>query len=609
MTESNNNNIGFISGINGSLINIKGIETKVRLHDLIKVNKHNIIGEVIQIYSDFVVAQCFENTNNLKLKQKILYLDNPLSMELGPGLLSNVFDGIQRPLEKIFQEDETGFIERGIELPSLSREKKWKFTPLMEVNQIVSGGNVVGKVQETQSITHYIMVPPNINGKITYIVKEGEFAIDEEIYRISNGEVEKSYDMIQKWSTTRSRPFHKRLVPNEPLITGQRVIDLLFPIAKGGTVAVPGGFGTGKTVTQQAIAKWCDADVIVFVSCGERGNEVADVLRQFAELTDPRTNRPLLERIVLIANTSNMPVSARESSIFSGITIAEYYRDMGYHVALQADSTSRWAEALREISGLLEEMPAEGGYPAYLPSRLSSFYERAGIIETIGNDGKKNNNIGSLTVLGSVSPPAGDFSEPVTSNTKRFVQTFWALDAELAYQKHYPAINWLDSYSNYPQYIKNWWKTFNLNWDEINLNWQECRNMMNVILSSENELKNMTQLVGEENLPENQQLDLFTANLMKESILIQNAFDDTDNFTTPTKLLAMIQLILLLYKEGKQLLEEGFIIKDIKDLEIIAKIQRIKNSIPNEDIDEIERIKDKLLNEINSLRRSYRVIR
>ncbi|MEJ2251978.1 MAG: V-type ATP synthase subunit A, partial [Candidatus Lokiarchaeota archaeon] len=363
-----------------------------------------------------------------------------------------------------------------------------------------------------------------------------------------------------------------------------------------------------NTVLQQSIAKWSDANVIVFVSCGERGNEVADVLEQFAELIDPRTNRPLLERIVLIANTSNMPVSAREASIFSGITIAEYYRDMGYDVALQADSTSRWAEALREISGLLEEMPAEAGYPAYLPSRLSGFYERAGIIETIGKDNLKKDKIGSLTVIGSVSPPAGDFSEPVTANTKRFVQSFWALDAELAYQNHYPAINWLESYSNYPEYISEWWNAKDIDWSEVDLSWIESRNKINNILSRENELRNMTQLVGEENLPEDQQLDLFIANIIKEGLLVQNAFDAIDNYTSAKKLLAQVKLIILLYNEAKDLLREGKIIREVKEMDVINDILRIKTSIPNDEISKITQIKDKLLNEINSIKRSYEIV-
>jgi V/A-type H+-transporting ATPase subunit A len=609
MMESNKVNLkGYISAINGSLIHVKGIEKKVRLHDLIKIDKQNIKGEVIQIYSEYVVVQCFENTDNLKLQQTVTYLNEPLSMELGPGLISNVFDGIQRPLDKIFEKLESGFLERGIEVPSLSRTKKWHFLPAKKEGDVVYAGDVMGVVQETKAIKHFIMVPPGISGKVSYIINEGDYTVKENIYNLKINGNERHFDMIQKWSVTKNRPIAKKLTPKEPLLTGQRAIDLLFPVAKGGTVAVPGGFGTGKTVLQQSIAKWSDANIIVFVSCGERGNEVADVLEQFAELIDPRTERPLLERIVLIANTSNMPVSAREASIFSGITIAEYYRDMGYNVALQADSTSRWAEALREISGLLEEMPAEEGYPAYLPSRLSGFFERAGSIELIGNDKLKQNRYGSLTVIGSVSPPAGDFSEPVTSNAKRFVQSFWALDAELAYQNHYPAINWVESYSNYPDYVSEWWKGKDVDWPEIDLTWFEARAKVNNILSRENDLRNMTQLVGAENLPESQQLDLFIADIINEGILIQNAFDDIDNYTTAKKLIAQVKLVLLLYEEAGQLLKEGRIIRDIKELDIIDEIKRIKNSVPNHKISKITEIKDKLLSELDSLRGSYEMV-
>ncbi|TFG07588.1 MAG: V-type ATP synthase subunit A, partial [Promethearchaeota archaeon] len=515
---------GYISAIYGSLIEVRGLEYNIRLHDMIKIEKHNILGEVIQIYSDHIVVQCFENTTNLKLHEPIINLKEPLSMELAPGLLENIFDGIQRPLELAFNQSKgAGFLERGFELSSLSRTKKWHFVPRKNENDVVSQGDIIGVVQETPLIEHKIMVPPNHGGKITSLAKEGDYTIVDDIYKLEIDGKEKNFQMLQKWPITQNRPFKKRSNPDEPLITGIRVIDLLFPIAKGGTVAVPGGFGTGKTVIQQSLAKWCDADIIIFVGCGERGNEIADVLKEFAKITDPKSGRPLLERIVLIANTSNMPVSAREASIFSGVTIAEYYRDMGYDVALLADSTSRWAESLREISGLLEEMPAEEGYPAYLPSRLSSFYERAGKVTTIGNETLEKDRFGSLSIIGSVSPPAGDFSEPVTAATKRFVQAFWALDANLAYSKHYPAINWLDSYSNYPEYVSDWWYERDIDWLDVDIDWFECRNQFNDILSKENELKNITQLIGEENLPEDQQLTLFIAKLVKKGFLIQNA--------------------------------------------------------------------------------------
>ena len=611
MTKSSNVlNVGYISAINGSLIEIKGLEREIRLHDLVRVSKHNILGEVIQIYNDRIVVQCYENTNNIMLYEDVVDLKESLSMELAPGLLGKIFDGIQRPLENIYEQFEhIGFLERGIQIPSLSRKKKWHFTPLKKQKEELFEGDIIGFVQETPSVKHYILVPPGESGILNFIREEGDYTIEEPIYTLQNDGREKSYDMIQKWPITRKRPFNKKETPKDPLITGIRIIDLLFPVAKGGTVAVPGGFGTGKTVIQQSLAKWCDADVIVFVGCGERGNEIADSLKEFSKLIDPRSGRPLLERVVIIANTSNMPVSAREASIFSGITIAEYFRDMGYDVALMADSTSRWAESLREISGLLEEMPAEEGYPAYLPSKLSSFYERAGLVKTLGNNESEKEGMGSLTIIGSVSPPSGDFSEPVTATTKRFVQAFWALDARLAYAKHYPALNWLDSYSNYPEYISEWWDNRDVDWDQIDIDWLECRTEVNEILSRENNLKNVVQLIGEENLPEDQQLDLFIAKLIRESFLIQNAFDNIDNYTVVNKLIGHIKIILLLYKEAKNLLEERIIIEEIKDLEIINEILGIGKSIPNDEFFKIEVIKSKLLEEIDALKHSYSIVR
>ncbi len=596
---------GYISAIYGSLIEIKGFESKVRVHDLIKISSHNIFGEILQIYSDHVVAQCFEGTNNIKLSEEVINTLEPLSMELSPGLLTHIFDGIQRPLELAFNDSKSnGFLERGFFLPPLSRTKKWHFIPQVKKNSDINHGDVIGTVQETPSIVHKIMAQPGTSGKLSYIVNEGDYTIVDTIYSIqSNGKL-KDYSMLQKWPVTKSRPYMKRIIPSEPLITGLRVVDLLFPIVKGGTVAVPGGFGTGKTVIQQSLAKWCNADIIIFVGCGERGNEIADALKQFSELKDPRTGRSLLERIFIIANTSNMPVSAREASIFSGVTIGEYYREMGYDVAVLADSTSRWAESLREISGLLEEMPAEEGYPSYLASKLSSFYERAGVVQTFGKDLSGKEKIGSLTIIASVSPPAGDFSEPVTATTKRFVQAFWALDANLAYSKHYPAINWLTSYSNYPEYISDWWFERDIDWAEIDRDWYEIRNQVNEILSKENELKNITQLIGEENLPEDQRLILFIAKLIKDSFLMQNAFDEIDNFTGIKKLLGHIKLIILLFKEANELLKNDVIIEDLKDLDIIDKILRIGHTIPNNKFQKLTNLKEEMKKSLNNIKYS-----
>ncbi|NVM34864.1 MAG: V-type ATP synthase subunit A [Candidatus Lokiarchaeota archaeon] len=602
MIDSNNySKSGYISAIVGSLIEIKGLENHVRLYDLVKISTYEILGQVIQIHSDHIIVQCYENTVKVKLNEEVIGLHEPLSMELAPGLISHVFDGIQRPLEKMFETNDTGSLERGIRFPPLSRTKKWHYIPMRNINEEISGGDIIGIVQETQFLEHKIMVPPYFSGKLSFISSEGDYTILDEIYRLKiNGE-EKSFSMLQKWPITVNRPYSKKEDPTEPLITGMRVTDLLFPIAKGGTIAIPGGFGTGKTVIQQSLAKWCDADIIVFVGCGEPGNEIANILKQFSELKDSKTGRPLLEHIILIVNTSNMPVSAREASLFSGVTIAEYYRDMGYNVVVLADSTSRWAESLREISGLLEEMPAEEGYPAYLPSKLSSFYERAGVVKTFGTDHQGNERIGSLTIVGTISPPAGDFSEPVTATTKRLVQVFWALDPKLAYLKHYPAINWMNSYSNYPSYIANWWYERDVEWPEIDIEWMECRKQVNEILSKEQDLKYIIQLIGERNLPENQQLIIFIAKLIKNGFLIQSAFDDIDNFTDTKKLLGLIKLILLIYNEGNNLIDQGILIEDLLDSDLLNEILRIRNTVKNDDFHQIENLKDKLVRKLRIL--------
>ncbi|MHA1912728.1 MAG: V-type ATP synthase subunit A [Promethearchaeota archaeon] len=592
---------GYISAINGSLVTIKGLENFAKIHSLIKIKKHNILAEVIQIFPDHIIAQCFENTMKVKLNEVVVGLNEPLSMELGPGLIASVFDGIQRPLEKVFEELDSGKLNRGVKYPPLSRERKWHFIPLRKLDEEVNEGDIIGTVQETEALEHRIMVPPKHSGKITLIVKEGDFTIVDEIYRLTNNDTEKSFSMMQKWAVTINRPYKKKENPDTPLITGTRVIDLLFPLAKGGTTAIPGGFGTGKTVIQQSLAKWCNADIVVYIGCGEPGNEIANVLKQFSEIIDSRSNTTLLQRIVVIANTSNMPVSAREASLFSGVTIAEYYRDMGYDVVVLADSTSRWAESLREISGLLEEMPAEEGYPAYLPSKLSSFYERAGVVKTLGKDHLGNERTGSLTIVGTISPPAGDFSEPVTSTTKRLVQVFWALDPSLAYLKHYPAINWLDSYSNYPAYIANWWFERDIDWPEIDIDWIECRKQVNEILAQEQELKYVIQLLGEKNLPEHQQLILFISRLIKNGFLIQSAFEEIDNYTSAKKLLALIKLILLIYNEGKELVRRGVLIENILDQDLINKILRINQTVPNEDFHKIEVLKDEVVQKLRTL--------
>ncbi|MFW9771765.1 MAG: V-type ATP synthase subunit A, partial [Candidatus Thorarchaeota archaeon] len=585
--------IGYISEIFGSIIKIKGLETQVQLHDLIKILNHNVLGEVIQIYENHIVVQCFEDTFKIKLNEKVESLYEPLSMELAPGLLSNIFDGMQRPLKEIFRNFKSGWLERGMNFPALSRTKKWHFIPLKELNTHVNGGDIIGVVEETPSITHKIMVPPNTSGNIVFIAQEGDYTIVEEIYKLKNENNVKSYPMIQKWPVSKKRPYKKKKQPTEPLITGIRVIDLLFPIAKGGTTAIPGGFGTGKTVLQQSLAKWSDADIIVFIGCGEPGNEIANTLKQFSEIMDSNTNRPILERTILIANTSNMPVSAREASLFSGVTIAEYYRDMGYNVVVLADSTSRWAESLREISGLLGEMPAEEGYPSYLQSKLFSFYERAGLVELLGN-GESVERSGSITIIGTISPPAGDFNEPVTAITKRVVQVFLALDPKLAYLKHYPAISWFNSYSHYPEFLEKWWYERDIDWPEINVGWMECRDKVNEILSEEQDLTRLIPLVGVNYLSKDQQLILLVSNLIRNGFLIQNAYDEIDNYTNSEKLLGLVKIILFIYKMGKELIKQDISIENILGRDLIAEILKMNQTIPNNDLRSLEYFKDEI---------------
>ena len=590
---------GYITEIVGSLVKVKGLERHIHLHDLIKISDYKILGEVIQIYSDHIVAQCFEDTKNLRLNGTVISLNEPLSMELGPGLLANIFDGIQRPLEKVFERFTSGGLERGVEIEPLSRSKKWHFKPIRKLNDEISEGDIIGTVQETQMLEHKIMAPPKASGKLSKIAPEGDYTIIDDIFTLTTNGIEKSFSMLQKWPITKSRPYAKKKNPTTPLITGIRVIDLLFPIARGGTVAVPGGFGTGKTIIQQSLAKFSDADVIVYICCGEPGSEVANLIHQLVEI-NPENGQALINHIVVIANTSNMPVSAREASLFSGVTIAEYYRDMGYDVVVLADSTSRWAESLREISGLLEEMPAEEGYPAYLPSKLSSFYERAGVVEPLGTGDLGKTRTGSLTIVGSISPPAGDFSEPVTASTKRVVQAFWALDSNLAYLKHYPAISWNNSYSNYPRSLKDWWSERDIEWPEIDIDWSECRKQINNVLSQENELQYLTQLLGEKNLSDDQQLTLFIARLIKNGLLIQSAFDKIDNFTDTKKLLGLAKLILLMYNEGKKLLKRGVMIEDLLDQSFLSEIIFIRNTIPNEDFLRLEDVKKRLIKKLRS---------
>jgi len=522
---------GKITRISGPVIEADGMKG-AKMYDVVRVGEENLIGEIIRLNKDVATIQVYEDTNGLKPGETVKSTGNPLSVALGPGLLTNIYDGIQRPLPTIFTE--TGdFIRRGVEANALDQKKKWHFIPTLENGANVEGGDIIGSVDETSIITHKIMIPPKVKGTLKKLVSEGEYTVSDLIAEVETEHGTVPVRMQQYWPVRTPRPIKKKNDPSLPLITGQRVIDTFFPIAKGGTAAIPGGFGTGKTVTLHQLAKWSDAQVVIYVGCGERGNEMTDVLREFPELEDPKTGEPLMNRTVLIANTSNMPVAARDASVYTGITIAEYYRDMGYDVALMADSTSRLAEAMREISGRLEEMPGEEGYPAYLASRLAEFYERAGRVQLIGTEEKE----GSVSVMGAVSPPGGDFSEPVAQNTLRIVKVFWALDADLADRRHFPSINWLKSYSLYLDEISSWWNT------EIGDQWLKLRNKAMTLLQKESELQEIVKLVGPDALPPKERAVLESARMIREDFLQQSAFHEVDTYCPGKKQYEMLRIM------------------------------------------------------------------
>ncbi len=548
---------GEIYRVAGPVVTIRGIKPK--MYDVVHVGHEGLMGEVIRIEGDKATVQVYENTDGIKPGEPVVNTGMSLSVELGPGLLESIYDGIQRPL-KVLQAQMGDFIQRGVTANGLDRERLWEFRPTLKKGDSVKGGDVFGLVQETENIEHKIMVPPGITGTITDI-KSGKFKVDEIVCKLSSGN---ELSMMQRWPVRRPRPVSKKLMPSRPLITGQRVLDGLFPVAKGGTAAIPGPFGSGKTVTQQQLAKWSDTDIVVYIGCGERGNEMADVLNEFPELQDPKTGRPLMERTVLIANTSNMPVAAREASVYTGITIAEYYRDMGFDVSLMADSTSRWAEAMREISSRLEEMPGEEGYPAYLSARLSEFYERAGYVRTL--EGSE----GSITVIGAVSPPGGDFSEPVTQNTLRIVKVFWALDAKLAQRRHFPSINWLTSYSLYTQGLSGWFA------ENVAPDWVALRDNAMDLLQQESELQEIVQLVGSDALPENQQLVLEICRMLREYFLQQNAFHPVDTYCPFDKQYKLLKAISKYSDMAQAALEAGIPMKDILALESKDELAKVK---------------------------------
>ena len=548
---------GEIYRVSGPVVTATGI--KPRMYDVVLVGHERLMGEVIGLEEDKIIIQVYEDTSGVKPGEPVENTGAPLSVELGPGLLTSIYDGIQRPLP-VLRDKMGDYIERGVTAPGLNHETKWKFKPSSKKGELVESGKIIGTVKETPTIEHRIMAPFGSKGRILEI-KEGEFTVDEIIGKLDDGTELK---LMQKWPVRVPRKYAKKMRPDIPLVTGTRILDTLFPIAKGGTAAIPGGFGTGKTVTQQTLAKWSDAQIVVYVGCGERGNEMTEVLTEFPHLKDPKTGGPLMDRTVLIANTSNMPVAAREASVYTGITIAEYYRAQGYDVALMADSTSRWAEAMREISSRLEEMPGEEGYPAYLAARLSEFYERSGRVET------ENGDYGSVTVIGAVSPPGGDFSEPVTQNTLRIVKVFWALDSKLAQRRHFPAINWLTSYSLYNKSLEEWYR------ENADKNWNERKAVAMNVLSEEAKLQEIVQLVGSDALPEDQQLTLEVARMLREYFLQQNAFHDVDTYCEIGNQSIMLEIILHYKDLAEKALADGVELDDIIGLDVIENIGRAK---------------------------------
>ena len=553
-----------IYGINGPVIYLKG-NTGFCMSEMVYVGKEKLVGEVISLDKDRTTIQVYEETAGIQPGEVVESTGGPLSVELGPGVMGSIFDGIQRPLELI-REESGDFIARGVDAESISKEKKWTFKPVAKVGDKVKGGDVLGEVQETSAVLQKILVPPMIEGELTSIASEGEYTVLEDIAEVATDKGDEKIQMLQKWPVRKGRPYVDKLDPDVPLVTGQRAQDTFFSVAKGGAAAIPGPFGSGKTVTQQQLAKWADADIVIYIGCGERGNEMTEVLTEFPYLDDPKTGNPLMDRTVLIANTSNMPVAAREACVYTGITIAEYYRDQGYDVALMADSTSRWAEAMREISGRLEEMPGEEGYPAYLASRLAQFYERAGRVNTIGT----TSDVASITVVGAVSPPGGDLSEPVTQNTLRICKVFWALDASLADKRHFPSIDWLQSYSLYVDSIEGWWA------ENVAADWRETRDQAMILLQKESELQEIVQLVGPDALPEADQATLETTRMLREDFLQQNAFDDIDTYCPPVKQYNMLKTILLFHKEALAAVGRGVPIQNIVALPVKEEIGKMK---------------------------------
>lgn len=577
---------GKIVKVSGPLIVAEGMSDS-KMYDVVRVSEQKLIGEIIELRGDRASVQVYEETSGIGQGEPVYSTGAPLSVELGPGLIEGIFDGIQRPLDKIYARG-TNHIERGVEEPSLDREKKWKFVPTAEVGAEVSGGDFLGYVQETPLVCHRVMVPPNMSGKLTWLF-DGEATVTETVAKIETKDGEQELSMMQKWPVRKGRPYVEKMSPTEPMITGQRIIDTFFPVAKGGVAAIPGPFGSGKTVVQHQLAKWADAEIIVYIGCGERGNEMTDVLMEFPELKDPRSGEPLMKRTVLIANTSDMPVAAREASIYTGITIAEYFRDMGYKVAIMADSTSRWAEALREMSGRLEEMPGEEGYPAYLSSRLAEFYERAGLVKCLG--GRE----GCISAIGAVSPPGGDISEPVSQATLRIVKVFWGLSAPLAYKRHFPAIDWLTSYSLYMDQLTPWFD------ETVDPEWSAMRTRAMQLLQEESELEEVVRLVGMDALSIGDRLKMEAARSLREDYLQQNAFHEVDTYASCDKQAAMLRMVLMFMDKAQAALEKGADFSRVATLPVREAIGRMKYVHEDEIDDKFAEIRRELDEELGAL--------
>ena len=579
--------VGKIIKVSGPLVVAEGMD-EANVYDVVQVSDNKLIGEIIEMRGDRASIQVYEETVGIGPGEPVYSTGEPLSVELGPGLLEAMFDGIQRPLKE-FQEVAGDYLNKGVAVPSLNREKKWDFEPVVSAGEKVEAGDIIGTVQETSVISHKIMIPLGVEGTLKSIEK-GSFTVTDTVAVVETANGDVNVQLMQKWPVRRGRKYKQKLNPEAPLVTGQRVIDTFFPVTKGGTACVPGPFGSGKTVVQHQLAKWADAQIIVYVGCGERGNEMTDVLMEFPEIIDPNTGQSLMKRTVLIANTSNMPVAAREASIYTGITIAEYFRDMGYSVAIMADSTSRWAEALREMSGRLEEMPGDEGYQAYLGSRAADFYERSGKVICLGKDGRE----GALTVIGAVSPPGGDISEPVSQATLRIVKVFWGLDANLAYRRHFPAINWLNSYSLYQTKVDSWMDV------NVGPEFSQNRKRAMALLQEESSLQEIVRLVGRDTLSEKDQLKLEVAKSIREDYLQQNAFMESDTYTSLTKQDKMLQLVLKFYDEGNRGLESGAYLKEISEMPVREKIARAKY-MPESDLDKMNDILNEIENEVDNL--------